>query len=260
MIGPPPPQEPSMTATIDCTGYRYIPGPFQYSAGVAALPGFAIERVRFANPVPLADGFRRIEAFLRDAALPLTAFCACELRSPAPFTDAGFIAFNRDYCGTLERWGIFVNDRNPVARSNVCPEIDPPAAPGFHAFCYVTPAANARPSFVAAGSGEAQEGTGPYRDKTIRHGETSPDAIAEKARFVLGVMERRMDDLGATWASTTAVQVYTVHDLYPFLASDIVARGAARHGLTWQFCRPPVIGLEYEMDCRAVATERVIEA
>ena len=95
---------------------------------------------------------------------------------------------------------------------------------------------------------------------TTLHSKTSPDAIAEKARFVLGVMERRMDDLGATWASTTAVQVYTVHDLYPFLASDIVARGAARHGLTWQFCRPPVIGLEYEMDCRAVATERVIEA
>jgi len=36
------------------------------------------------------------------------------------------------------------------------------------------------------------------------------------------------------------------------------ARLAARHGLTWQFCRPPVIGLEYEMDCRAVAAERVI--
>jgi hypothetical protein len=248
-----------MTGTIDREGYRYIPGPFQYSAGVAALPGYAIERIRFANPVPLADGFRRIEAYLHDAGLPLTAFCACELRSPAPFTDAGFIAFNRDYVGTLERWGIITDGRNPVARSNVCPEIDPPATPSFHAFCYVTPAAVAAHSFVAAGSGESQEGTGPYRDKTIRYGETSPDAIAEKGRYVLGVMEARMAALGGTWGSTTAVQVYTVHDLYPFLGSEIVARGAARHGLTWQFCRPPVIGLEYEMDCRAVATERVIE-
>jgi hypothetical protein len=248
-----------MTGTIDRAGYRYIPGPFQYSAGVAALPGHAIERVRFANPVPLADGFRRIEAFLRDAGLPLTAFCACELRSPAPFTDAGFIAFNREYVGTLERWGIVADDRNPVARSNVCPEIDPPAAPGFHAFSYVTPAAGAPPSFVIAGRGEAQEGTGPYLDKTVRYGETSPDAIAEKARYVLGVMEKRMAALGGRWGLTTAVQVYTVHDLYPFLATEIVARGAARHGLTWQFCRPPVIGLEYEMDCRAVAIERVIE-
>jgi hypothetical protein len=249
-----------MAGTIDREGYRYIPGPFQYSAGVAALPGYAIERVRFANPVPLLDGFRWIEAFLRNAVLPLTTFCACELRSPAPFTDAGFIAFNRDYVGTLERWGIFANDRNPVARSNVCPEIDPPATPSFHAFCYAAPApTGVRSSFVVAGSGESQEGSGPYRDKTIRYGETSPDAIAEKGRYVLGVMERRMAALDADWGSTTAVQVYTVHDLYPFLGTEIVARGAARHGLTWQYCRPPVIGLEYEMDCRGVASERVVE-
>ncbi len=247
-----------MSGTVDRQGYCYIPGPFQYSAGVGALPGFAIERVRFASLVPLADGFRRIETFLHDAGLPVTAFCACELRSPAPFTDAGFIAFNRDYVGTLERWGIVANDRNPVARSNVCPEIDPPTVPGFHAFCYVTPAADAPGAFVIAGSGESQEGTGPYRDKTIRYGETSPDAIADKGRYVLGVMEKRLAAFGRAWDSTTAVQVYTVHDLYPFLKTEIVARGAARHGLTWQFCRPPVIGLEYEMDCRGVAIERVI--
>jgi hypothetical protein len=247
-----------MTETIDREGYRYIPGPFQYSAGVAALPGHAIERVRFANAVPLADGFRQIEALLRYTGLPLTAFCACELRSPAPFTDAGFIAFNREYVGTLERWGIVANDRNPVARSNVCPEIDPPDTPCFHAFCCVSAAANAVPSFVCSGSGEAQEGSGPYRDKTIRYGETTPDAIAEKARYVLGVMEKRMAALGGTWASTTGVQVYTVQNLYPFLGTEIVARGAARHGLTWQFCRPPVIGLEYEMDCRGLAMERVL--
>ena len=247
-----------MSGTVDREGYRYIPGPFQYSAGVAALPGYAIERVRFANPVPIADGFRRIEAFLRAAGLPLAAFRACELRSPAPFTDAGFIAFNRDYVGTLERWGIVANDRNPVARSNVCPEIEPPFAPSFHAFCYVVPAAGAAHSFVCAGSGEAQEGSGPYREKTVRYGETAADAIAEKARYVLGAMETRMAALGGSWDSTTGVQVYTVHDLYPFLATEIVARGAARHGLTWHFCRPPVIGLEYEMDCRGVATERVV--
>jgi hypothetical protein len=248
-----------MSGTVEQAGYRYIPGPFQYSAGVAALPGYAIERVRFADPVPLEAGFRRIEDFLHEVGLPLTAFCACELRSPAPFTDAGFIAFNRTYVGTLERWGIVANDRNPVARSNVCPEIGPPATPCFHAFCYVRPGAAAGASFVVAGSGEAKEGGGPYRDKTIRFGETSPDAIAEKARFVLGVMETRMAALGAGWPMATAVQVYTVHDLYPFLGSEIVTRGAARHGLTWHFCRPPVVGLEYEMDCRCVSLERVVE-
>ncbi|MGH7211764.1 MAG: 2-amino-5-chloromuconate deaminase CnbZ, partial [Acetobacteraceae bacterium] len=142
---------------VERAGYGFIPGPFQYSAGVAARPGFAIERVRFARPVPLADGFARIEAFLKARRQPLAAFCACELRSPAPFTDAGFIAFNRDYVGTLQRWGIVAGDVNPVARSNVCPEIAPPPTPSFHAFCYVLPAADAARSFVVAGSGEARE-------------------------------------------------------------------------------------------------------
>ena len=35
-------------------------------------------------------------------------------------------------------------------------------------------------------------------------------------------------------------------------------RGAARHGLTWHLNRPPVRGLDYEMDTRGVAVERVV--
>ena len=93
---------------------------------------------------------------------------------------------------------------------------------------------------------------------TVRRGETSPDAILEKARYVLGEMERRLAALGFTWQDTTASQVYTVHDLHPFLAGEIVRRGAAQAGLTWHYDRPPVRELEYEMDCRAVAVERVV--
>src|SRR6185503_787269 len=100
-------------------GCRYIPGVFQYSAGVAALPGFEIIRVRLMTPVSLAEGFTRIGQYILDAGRPLTAFCACELRSPAPFSDAGFLAFNKIYVGTLERWGLFEGTTNPVARSNV---------------------------------------------------------------------------------------------------------------------------------------------
>jgi hypothetical protein len=247
-----------MAATVERNGYRFIPGPFQYSAGVAALPGFSIRRARFAKPVPLDDGFQRIEAFLRAESLPLTAFCACELRSPAPFTDQGFIDFNRLYVGTLQGWGVVDGDTNPVARSNVCPELDKPSTPSFHAFSFAVPVADAPYSFVIAGSGESQEGTGPYRDKTIRYGETSADAMAEKMRYVMGQMEKRMALVDADWSMVTATQVYCVHDIYPTLAPDIVAKGAASHGIDWHFCRPPVIGLEYEMDCRAVFDERVL--
>ena len=215
-------------------------------------------RTRFHAPVPLERGFARIERTIRAAGRPLTAFCACELRSPAPFTEDGFRAFNEVYAGTLRRWGLLEGDANPVARSNVCPEIDPPSEPSFHAFCYTVAAGGPLPTFVVAGSGEAVEGKGNYRDHTVRPGETSPDAIAEKARFVLGEMERRLSLLGFAWRDTTATQVYTVHDPHPFLGNEIVRRGAARAGLTWHYDRPPVRGLEYEMDCRGIANEQVI--
>jgi hypothetical protein len=246
------------TTEFSAGGYRFINGVFQYSAGVAALPGYRILRMRFMSPLPLADGFRRIEALLRDLDRPTTAFCACELRSPAPFSEQGFTDFNKHYVTTLSDWGLFDGTVNPVARSNVCPQIDPPGEPCFYAFSFTVADDGATPSFVISGSGEAMEGQGSYRERTVRHGETSADAMREKAAFVLGQMEGRMQALGFAWADTTAVQVYTVHDLHPFLADDIVRRGAARSGLTWHFNRPPVTGLEFEMDCRGVMHEEVL--
>ncbi len=239
-------------------GYRFIPGVFPYSGGVAALPGHEIQRVRFHTPVPLAEGFARIRNILAAAGRPLTALCACELRSPAPFTEAGFRAFNKVYVGTLAAWGLFENEVNPVARSNVCPQIDAPPEPAFHAFAFTTVAADAPPSFVVAGSGEVPEGHNDYFDRIIARGDVSPQGLRKKARFVLGEMQRRLSALGFGWHDTTATQVYTVHDLYPFLAEEIVRRGAARAGLTWHFARPPVVELEYEMDCRGVGREQVI--
>ena len=251
-----------MASTIAFTagGYAYIPGVFQYSAGIAALPGFRIERVRFAEPVPLARGFERIAAYLRSVGRPLTAFCACELRSPAPFTETGFIAFNRVYVGTLGQWGLFKDEINPVARSNVCPELDPPGEPCFHAFAFTVEEAGAPPSFIIAGSGEAPEGKGSYGDFIVARGDVSAAGMRRKARAVLGEMERRLAAVGATWRDTTAAQLYTVYDPHPFLGDELVQRGAMRHGMTWHFCRPPVVELDYEMDCRGVAVERVLGA
>ena len=141
-------------------GYRFVKGVFQYSAGIAPLPGYRLVRVMFREPVPLAEGFRRVETMIKAAGRPLTSFAACELRSPAPFTEDGFRAFNEIYVGTLSRWGIFDGAINPVARSNVCPEIAPPATPSFHAFTYTERGEAGTGEFVVAGSGEAPEGQG----------------------------------------------------------------------------------------------------
>jgi hypothetical protein len=240
-------------------GYRFIRGVFQYSAGVAALPGFEIERARFFRPVPLAQGFRAIEAHLKSRGRAATALCACELRSPAPVSDAGFAQFNAHYVDQLKAWNIYRSDLNPIARSNVSPATAPPAQPCIYAFSYTVPAAAGAPgTFVVAGSAEVPEGTSSYRDHAVRAGETSPDAIADKARWTLGEMERRMAALGCGWNDSTALQLYTVHDTWPVLEREMAARGAIAAGLTWHFARPPVVGLEYELDTRAVRHELVI--
>jgi hypothetical protein len=166
-------------------GYRFAPGVFQYSAGVRALAGYRIVRARFSRVVPMAQGFARIDAFLRDQGRPPTAFCACELRSPAPFTEEGFIAFNRAYTQVLREWGVMRETTNPVARSNVCPEIDKPAEPGFYAFCFTEPGDDPAPSFMIAGSGEVPEGRGNYRDHIVRPGDVRADGMRAKAEYVM---------------------------------------------------------------------------
>ena len=247
-----------MTRDFPAGNYRFIPGVFQYSGGAAASPGYEVERVRFDKLPPLAEGFGLIAKYIQAAGRPLTAFCACELRSPAAFTDDGFRKFNEHYVKTLAAWGLFDGSVNPVARSNVCPEIDPPAEPSFYAFSFTRPSQHTTPNFVIAGSGEAREGTGSYSERTVRYRDLSPDGLKEKVRFVVGAMESRMAEFGFGWKDATATQVYTVHDFHPVSAEELVRRGAARSGLTWHFARPPVIDLEYEMDCRRVTRETVI--
>jgi hypothetical protein len=239
-------------------GYRYISAFFQYSGGVAAQPGFAIERARLARPLPLAEGFRRVEEHFKAIGRPTTSFAACELRSPAPFTEQGFIDFNRQYVQTLERWGVYKDEVNPVARTNVCPEYDKPAAPSLYAFSYTVPARSSRGSFIIAGGGDATEGRNPLKDYIVRYGETSLDAMRDKVRYVVSEMERRLKALGFGWQEAISTQAYTVRDIGALVGEEIVKKGAAPGGLSWHFCRPPVVGLEYEMDVRGAAQEIVI--
>jgi hypothetical protein len=240
-------------------GYRFIRGVFQYSAGVAAQPGFEIERVRFFRPLPLSEGLQAIRGHLDRCGRNLTAMCACELRSPAPVSESGFSAFNSLYVDQLKAWDIYRNDVNPVARSNVCPAKFPPSEPCIYAFSYTVPSdRGGRGTFVVAGSSEVAEGKANYRDHTVRLGDVSADGIREKACWTLQEMERRMSALGFGWSDSTALQLYTVHDTWPFLEKEIAERGAIMAGLTWHLARPPVHDLEYELDTRAVFREFVL--
>ncbi|TMH71521.1 MAG: hypothetical protein E6H57_04960 [Betaproteobacteria bacterium] len=239
-------------------GYRYIRAGFQFSSGVAAEAGFEIERARLARPLPLAAGFAAVEAHLAALGRPSTAFAACELRSAEPFTEQGFEDFNRVYVKTLARWDIFRNEVNPVARTNVCPQYDKPREPALYAFSYTVPARSRRGSFIVAGGAEVRGGPEGYAARTVRYGYTSADALREKLRFVVDLMEQRLKALGFSWQDAVSTQAYTVHDIGALVGPEIAARGAAPGGLAWHVARPPVVGLEFEMDVRGAAREIVL--
>jgi len=238
---------------------------FQYSGGVAAQPGFEIERARFLKPLPLAEAFAAVEAHLKSIGRPTTAFAACELRSPGQFTDQGFIDFNKTYVGTLKRWGIYqgeagdANAINPVARTNVCPMYGEPAAPVMYAFSYTVPAkSGARNTFVLSGGGDVRGGPGSYAERIVRYNDTSTEGMREKVGFVIAEMERRLEMLGFSWQDVVSTQAYTVQNIGHLVGEVLAKRGACNGGLVWYYTRPPVIGLEYEMDVRGAAREIVL--
>lgn len=254
------------TATMlvhnDRGNYSFVRGIAPYSGGAVADAGFEVRHVRFSRVLPLRQGFDAVEAHLKAANRPMQALCGMELRSPKPFTFEGFNQFNAGYVDVLKKWDILLSGgMNPVARTNIAPAVRPPAEPSLYGFSYTAPSKlpAARKTFVIAGAGELPEGSLDPKD-VVRRGDTSPQAIREKARFVMGLMEGRLRELRAGWGGVTVTEVYTVHDIRPFLEAELLARleDASAHGLTWHYSRPPIVTIEFEMDLRGCATEVVL--
>lgn len=237
--------------------YHFLPGGDPYSSGIVAGDGFEIVHATLRRPAPWREGFSLIEEQLRKTGRPKQALCGVELRSPAPFSRAGFLEFNRGYRALLEEWDLLVGGENPVARTNVAPRWAAPSAPSLYGFSYTVPTAEQAPrSFVVAGAGELRGG--PIEAAAvIRPGETSPDAMREKAEYVMHAMSRRLEGLGVTWNEVTVTEIYTVHPLEGLLGPAIMERigAAAVHGVRWHPARPPIDELEFEMDVRGVRVE-----
>jgi hypothetical protein len=233
-------------------GYRFIESVFQFSGGVAAQPGFGIERAMFQQPLPLAEAFAAIESHLGAIGRPTTALCACELRSPEQFSERGFVDFNKAYVQTLERFGLFWDGVNPVARTNVCPHTGKPATPSIYAFCYTVPTETTQTSFVVSGGAEAAEGQGDYHDSIVALGDTSTDGLRDKLRFVRDEQARRLEALGMGWHDAVDVRCYSLEDFGPLLREELLRHGVGRHGIKWYDASPPVQHCVYEMDARTV--------
>lgn len=249
----------SELVTVKVGGFSYLPGGLAYSQGVVASKGFSIEHFRFRNVEPVATGFKAIEDLLTSRGRPLSALCAVELRSPAPLSIDGFREFNRAYAGMLHKWGLVEGEMNAVARSNVAPIIDPPSEPGFLAFSITVPTDGntAGNNFVVAGSSEWPEG-GRFPEDVVRHGETTSSAMQEKAEYVLRAMERRLASLGSSWSDATCTQSYSAFDVFEFLSTSVSSR-CGISGVLTHYCRPPVIGWDYEMDVKNVKCTTLLE-
>lgn len=240
--------------------YRFLQGIAPYSCGVVADEGWEIVHATLRDPRPWQEGFEQVDAYLRTVDRDRHALCGMELRSPVPFTMQGFIDFNGEYCAILKAWDLYVEQVNPIARTNVAPIIDGPEGVVLHAFSYTVPApAQCEPTCVVAGAGELVEGT-LDDDAIVKRGRTDPEALRAKTEFVLDVMTQRLQGLGIAWDAVTAVDVYTAHPTDPLLRDLLWNRigTARRHAIRLHLTRPPVIDIEFEMDVRSVAHERII--
>ncbi len=246
-----------MTRDVPAGRYRFLPGIDPYSSGVVAMPGHQVVHATLRAPLPWREGVALIDRHLRAEGRPRAALCSIALRIAAPLSFDGFAEFNAGYRAVLMDWGLLVDGANPIARTNVAPVVGAPAEPSLYGFGYTVAGATPRPTFVVAGSGEVDRLNA---DTIVRRGERTPDAIREKAAFVVGVMQTRLRGLGADWPDVTTIDVYTPHPIEPFVRDTILkaAGPAAVHGVTWYPSHPPVAGLEYEMDLRGVAREIVL--
>lgn len=246
----------------DCSkgGYRYVPGITAFSSGTVAMSGHEIVHATLATPLPWRDGFARIDRHLKDQQRPRAALCGIELRSPAPWSFEGFAEFNEGYRALLRDWDILIGDDNPIPRTNVAPVLAAPSQPSLYAFAYTVPGATSSPTFIVAGAGEMKE-RGRGADGIVRHGDTSADAMREKARFVMGIMQERLKALGADWSRVSTIDVYTAQPIHGLMDDVLAPAGAAAiHGVRWFPSRPPIQGLEFEVDMRGVQRELVLSA
>ncbi len=237
-------------------GYAFLSGIEPYSSGVVAADGYEVVHVNMATALRWDDGLAAARRFVEARGLTQHAICAVELRCPEPHSLNSFSDFNNRYRTLLEDWDMLVDGLNPVARTNVAPVISPPDETTLHAFSFSVPSRTAGPTFVVAGGGEL-----PHRDlerhHIVRLGETTAEAMTEKAQCVVGIMRHRLNKLGVDDELITTVDVYTQHPLHHLL-QDVLAKelpSIAHLGIHWYYTRPPVVEIEFEMDLRGVCQE-----
>lgn len=240
--------------------YTFIKGIGPFSSGCKAQPGYEIVHATFRPMPALQQGFELIANHLQDLGRPIQAVCGMELRIPQPLSPQAFNAFNAPYIRQLTDWNTFVDGANPVARTNVALAVHPVAEPSLYGFSYTVPARYQDATFVLSGSAETRRPPDGEGYEIVSHGDVSTEGLRQKAAYVFQNLDDRLHEMAVTWANVTTVQLYTVHNVHPFLESTLLRPlgSGSQYGLQWHYSRPPVTALEYEMDARGVRQECVV--
>jgi len=241
--------------------YTFIRGIGPFSSGVVARPGFEIVHAALKPFIPLEDGYRLIDRHLKDHRRPINALCGIHLRIPKALSREGFDQFNRPYIDRLRSWGLETDGANPVTRTNVALELNPVPEPMLAGFFYTIPSDGRATTFVISGAPEIASLDGGMT-QIVARGDTSAEGMRKKAACVIEVLGARLAEMRVGWEDATAINLYTVHDPHPLIVSTLIpALGRASHaGITWHYARPPVTGLELEIDLHAVRTELIVSA
>lgn len=250
-----------MTLIEHPTGnYAFLKGIGPYSSGVVAMPGFEIVHARMAQPIPLHLAYEQIVRRLGNLGRDIKALCGMQLRIPAPLSFEGFYDFNQQYQHKLMELGLFLDEVNPLARTNIAigePGINEPV---LHAFSYTINSDGNTPTFIVAGAGDLRDQSELSPAAIVRPGETNEEALKEKASCVMQVMQERLTGLQVDWSMVTSIDVYTTYPVHSFLMDTIIKPigKASWHGVHWYFGEPPIAGLAFEMDLRGVRQEQWI--
>ena len=241
--------------THDTAAFSYLPGSSAFSVGALAAPGWAVDELRLARPLPLAVGLGRVVDVLADRGLGAHAIVGLELRSPEAVDVEGFATFNAGYQDLLAARGLIGGGANPVTRTNAVPD-----GGSLHERSIVA-AQVVRPDPGGSGGDWVLSGVAELlADGTaVAAGDLSDAGMAAKAAHVLDVVAERLAALGAGTANV--VNVYCPQDLGP-LYDQVAARVPAVEGASlrhWR-CVPPLLGLAFEVDCRRISRWEWVDA
>ncbi len=236
------------------SGYRFMPAGPVFAAGAVAEPGYEVVHALLARWLPLEQGYALVETHLKSLGRPMQALCGMQLRLPRQLSAEEFSGFNAPYVAQLEDWDLVYQGLNPISRTNVSPAVNAPRAPSLHAFSYTVAAEREAATFTMSGMTERGPGT-----SVIALGDVSPQGMQRKLAHVISVVTGRLAELGFDWDNATHVELYAAEEI-PGAMATLAAKagGALPRGVRWHYGRPPVIGLEVELEARAVAREVIV--